>query len=183
MKKKSCILATIIFVLSITCRVAEARRFSQEGAVTVKNVTPFSYCCLVHKGSFSEIQTVIGRLMEAMQAQNVFPGGPMLGIYYSAPEQVKPEEMEWEIGFPITDQAMVQAPLEKKQWTYQTVASVLHVGPYDKTSETIGRAMEWLTANGYVPEGPVMEMYQDMNPSQLKPEQLKAEIWIPCRKK
>ena len=78
---------------------------------------------------------------------------------------------------------MVQAPLEKKQWTDLTVAAALHVGAYEKTAETITEIYAWMAANGYVQTGPLVERYLDMNPMQMKPEDLRTEIWIPCAKK
>jgi len=152
-------------------------------SVTVKQVGSFVYCSLPQKGSFSEIQNAIGKLLQNMRSQNVFPTGPMLGIYHNSPDQVKPEELSWEVGFPVNDQAMVQAPLEKKQWTDLTVAAALHVGAYEKTAETITEIYAWMAANGYVQTGPLVERYLDMNPMQMKPEDLRTEIWIPCAKK
>jgi predicted transcriptional regulator YdeE len=45
------------------------------------------------------------------------------------------------------------------------------------------KILDWMDANGYVQAGPIMERYLDMNPSELKPEDLKTEIWIPVEKK
>ena len=151
--------------------------------VVAKEITPFVYCCLAHKGPFSEIENVIKQLMQQSQNQNVFPAGPILGIYYNSPDQVSPEELKWEMGFPITAQTPVQSPLEKKEWNHTPVASALHVGPYEKTGETIIKIMKWMEANGYIIAGPVLERYLDAAPSSVKPEKLRTEIWIPCKKK
>jgi effector-binding domain-containing protein len=150
---------------------------------TVQQTEAFAYVCLPQKGSFDKIGEAIGGLMQEMQAQNIVPAGPMIGIYFNSPEQVKPEDLQWEIGFPVTAQALIQPPLQKKEWNYTQVVVGLHQGPYEKTGETIEKMMEWMEANGYVPAGAVLERYQDMNPDELKPEELKTEIWIPCQKK
>ena len=42
--------------------------------------------------------------------------------------------------------------------------------------------MAWLAANGYESGGPVLERYLDQNPMGMKPEDLRTEIWIPCKK-
>lgn len=177
MKKSILLLTLVTFAISIAGMAAE------EMTVTVKEVNPFTYFCIHHKGPFTEIEAVIGTLMQASQTQNVFPGGPMIGVYYNSPAEVKPEELEWDIGFPVTPQAMVQSPLELKQWTFTTVAACVHIGPYETTGETITKMMEWMEANGYLPSGPVLERYMDMDPSKVKPEELKTEVWIPCQKK
>ncbi len=154
----------------------------QERVAAVREVSPFSYCCIPHQGPFTDIETVIPQLMQAMQVQNIFPRGPMLGLYYNDPNEVSPGELQWEIGFPVMDQAVAQSPLVKKAWTHTTVATAFHIGPYENTGETILKVMEWVTAQGYTQVGPVLERYLDMNPDQVAPEKLRTEIWIPISK-
>lgn len=183
MKKEYFILFLLSFVFCSFAFWIEPGNLPGSEAISIQKVEPFGYFCLHHKGPFSQLPEVIGRLMEESRVQNVFPAGPLMGIYFNTPGEVEPEELEWEIGFPVTPQALVQPPLEKKEWNFDQVASCLHQGPYDKTGETIATMLEWLEANGYEPSGPVLERYLDMNPQELKPEDLRTEIWIPCRKK
>jgi len=58
----------------------------------------------------------------------------------------------------------------------------VHIGPYAKTGETIQRLMDWIKAQGYIAAGPILERYLN-NPMQVKPEELRTEIWIPAWKK
>ncbi len=151
--------------------------------ISIQKIEPFTYFSIPNKGPFSKLPEAIGRLVEEMRVQNLAPTGPLMGIYHNVPGEVEPEELVWEIGFPVTPQALVQPPLEQKVWDFEQVAASLHVGPYEKTEETIAKMMEWLEENGYAPSGPVLERYLDMNPLEVKPENLKTEIWIPCQKK
>ena len=153
--------------------------------VTVKNVEPFPYCAIVHKGPYSDMTAAIGELIGAMQTQGLFPQlrGSMVGVYYNWPGDTKPEDLSWEAGFAITVQATPQLPLVKKVWEYRTVAVALHVGPYDKGGATVDKIMAWMAAQGYEAAGPVLERYLDMNPMAVKPEDLRTEIWVPCKKK
>src|SRR5512136_2074110 len=82
----------------------------QETFASIKDVPPFAYCCIPHKGPLTEISNVIGQLVQSMQSQNIFSTvrGPMLGVYYNVPGRVKPEELSWEVGFPVIEQAMPQ---------------------------------------------------------------------------
>ena len=168
-----------IFVLA----GANQEQGSTEEAVSIQEVTPFVYVCISHKGPFSEIENVIGQLMMSFQNQNIYPGGPMIGVYYNSPDEVKPEDLQWEIGFPVTPQVMPQSPLEKKQWNFTQVATATHSGAYEKTGETIVKIYEWMEANGYTQAGPLLERYLTMPTPETKPEDLKTEIWIPCEKK
>jgi effector-binding domain-containing protein len=172
----------IAFVVLAWRPVAAAA--AQESAFSIKDVPPFAYCCIVHKGPLTDMTNVIGRLIQEMQGQNFFPTiqGPMVGVYYNSPGEVTPEELSWEVGFIVTPQATPQAPLFKKVWEYKTVAAALHTGPYAKTGETIARLIDWIKAQGYTVTGPMLERYLN-NPMQVKPEELQTEIWIPVEKK
>ena len=153
--------------------------------VTVKDVEPFPYCAVIHKGPYTDMTAVIGELIAAMQAQGLFPHirGPMVGVYYNWPGDTKPEDLSWEAGFAIAAQATPQLPLVKKVWEHKTVAVALHVGPYDKGGAVVEKVMAWMAAHGYEAAGPVLERYLDMNPMAVKPEYLRTEIWVPCKKK
>ncbi|MGZ5499085.1 MAG: GyrI-like domain-containing protein [Candidatus Aminicenantales bacterium] len=170
-------------VLAVLALVVPAA--AQDLAVTIKEVEPFPYCAIAHKGPYTDMGTVIGELIGAMQAQGVFPQvrGPMVGIYNNSPADVKPEDLSWEAGFIVTAQATAQPPLMKKSWDYRTVAAALHVGPYEDSGAAIGKIMAFIAAQGYEADGPILERYLDRNPEAVKPEELRTEIWVPCRKK
>ncbi len=181
MKKTALILGFLLLLPAADPARARSAPAVQGAAVKIQKVEPFAYFCLKHKGSFSAIQEVIQRLMLESQSQNVFPSGPLMGVYYGNPEQVKPEQLEWEMGFPVTPHALVQPPLEKKEWNFTEVAVCLHKGSYEKTGETISKMMEWIEASGYAADGPIMERYLDMDPEGMKPQDLRTEIWIPVK--
>ncbi len=151
--------------------------------VQIKEVSPFSYVYVAHKGPYTDIEHVIGKLMEAIQSQNIFPAGPMIGVYYNSPEEVKPEELEWEIGFPISAQVNVTEPLKKKVWNFTSVVSSVHKGAYEETGQTIARMSEWMQEKGLIQAGPLLERYLTMPSPDTRPEDLRSEIWIPCQKK
>ncbi len=173
-------LVSILAVLALAVPLA-----AQDIVVTVKDVEPFPYCAIAHKGPYLDMTAVIGELIAAMQAQGLFPQvrGPMVGVYYNSPANTKTEDLSWEAGFVIAAQATPQPPLMKKVWEHKTVAVALHVGPYEKGGATVEKIMAWLAAQGYETDGPVLERYLDMNPMAVKPEELRTEIWVPCGKK
>ena len=110
------ILLTLIFmtVFSLMLASSQINVFFANIEVTVKQVSPFAYCCQAHKGPFTEIGKAIGQLIPTMENQRIFPTGPMLGVFDNNPEEIPPEELEWEIGFPVTAQAEPLTPLQKK---------------------------------------------------------------------
>jgi effector-binding domain-containing protein len=179
MKRTAAIIAAGILILGFSAPIPGAP--AQKVDVAVKDVESFIYCCLTHKGPISDIQNVIGQLLLDMQTQNIQPMGPLIGIFHGDPTLQKPESMEWEVGFPVIEQAVFQPPLLKKQWIFKTVASAVHVGPYESTPETIGQILIWMDANGYSQNGPVLEKYAS-NPAQAGSGGASTEIWIPCQK-
>jgi AraC family transcriptional regulator len=184
MKKATLIWTATFFMTAAALIPAYAQQTEATTSVKIRDkIEPFYYACLTHTGPIEDMQTVIGTLMMNMQSQNLLPPmGPLLGIFFTSPGLTKAENMRWELGFPVTAQALVQMPLELKQWGYTTAAVCLHLGPYDKSVETINKIMEWINSNGYTAEGPVMEQYLDMDPGSVRPDKLKTEIWVPCKK-
>lgn len=162
---------------------AKPQQLPAPGKIEIRTVEPFVFCSLSRVGSFEEIESLIGELMQHMQNQNVFPTGGLIGIFYGDANLSDPEKIQWEMGFPINEQAQVLAPLEKKQWAFTTVAVSLHQGPYEQTGETILKIQEWLEENGYVQNGPILERYHDPDPSRVSGNDLRTEIWIPCSKR
>jgi AraC family transcriptional regulator len=158
---------------------------AQDLVIAVKEVQPFPYCAIAHQGPYTDMPAVVGRLVGAMQTQGLFPQvrGPIIGVYFNSPADTPPQDLSWEAGFVITAQATPQTPLLKKAWEFRTVAVAMHVGPYAEAGATIVKIMDWLEANGYEPVGPVLERYLDQNPMGMKPEDLRTEIWVPCKKK
>ncbi len=184
MKKTISVVGLALFLMSITASAAlnTQEETPEKKLISVKEVSPFSYCCIPHKGPFTEIEGIIGQLTHAIQEQKVAPAGPMIGVYYNSPDMVKPEELKWEIGFPISAQVEVQTPLEKKEWKFTQVVSAIHKGAYEETGKTYYKMMEWMKENKLMPTAPALERYLTMPTPDTKPEDLRSEIWIPCKK-
>jgi effector-binding domain-containing protein len=177
-------IAVAVVILMAFSGLSGARQGDpQDLKITIKDVPAFTYIFVPHSGPISDIQDVIGTLMQAMQTQNLLPPrGPMMGIYYLGPDQTELDTVYWEIGFPGTPQANAMVPLQKKEWTLSPIASTMHVGPYSETIKTIQAVIKWLGDNGYARSGPVVELYMDANPAAMDPSQLRTEVWVPCRK-
>lgn len=182
--RKTCFVLLAVSVVTVGILTSGIlNRASENKEIAIVETASFAYCCIHNKGPFTEIEKIINQLMPTMQSQNIFPMGPMIGVYYSDPSKVPAEELEWEIGFPVTAQAMPQPPLEKKVWEFKLVASTIHTGPYETTGESYSKIYEWMEVNGYVQTGPVLERYLTIPTPETKPEDMKTEIWVPCEKK
>ncbi len=174
----------LLALAAATLGAGSAPRPTPQGAdVSLQKIEPFAYFCMPVRGSYSQIQEAIPKMMMEMQAQNAMPTGPLMGIYYNSPDQVDSQDLEWEIGFPVSPRQVIQPPLVLKEWKFTQVAVAVHKGPYAEVGKTISRISDWMSANGCIMDGPVLERYLDMDPAGMRPEDLRTEIWIPCRKK
>ena len=182
MKKAFSVLTALLFISILTCAFSPHPGM-EEPIIEIKTIQPFSYCCIPHKGPFTDIQSVIAQLYSSVQGQNIPPAGGMVGIYYNSPEDTEPQDLEWDMGFPCDAHVSPLQPLQRKIWSFTQVASAVHSGSYETTGETYMVIFEWLEANGMEPAGPVLERYLTMPTPDTNPEDMRTEIWVPFQKK
>ena len=190
MKKAVPFIVIFGFIISAAQSTSAVGVISGETEVELKEIEPFVYVSLRHKGPFAEIGDVITDLITTIQSLNVNPQGPMIGIFHTVPGPNDPEDMalEWEIGFPIAEQSYIQArdeiktKLERKVWRHTLVASTMHTGPYQEMGEVITDIFQWMESNGYEKAGPVLATFLETGTPDAPPARQKGEIWIPCKK-
>ena len=158
--------------------------------MVVKEIEPFVYVSLRHKGPLSAIQDVISDLITTAQSLNVNPQGSLIGVFHTVlgPNDPEDKELEWEVGFPIGEQTYIQAregiktKLERKVWKHSLVASATYSGPYQDMGETVTDIFQWMETQGYDKAGPVLVTFLEAGTPDAPPPDLKGEIWIPCKK-
>jgi AraC family transcriptional regulator len=172
--KKAIFLAILLLAASLA--------LGQQGVV-IKDATSFWYASMDFQGPFEQITVKVGLFMQEFMKQKLPFAGNLFGIYFNSPEQVKPEELKWAIAIPVLKDSVVNAPLKKIEFLFKKIAVALHVGPYETVAKTYDKVFAYLEKNGYEIAGPVYESYLDKDPSKVKPEQLRTEIWVPVQKK
>ena len=141
----------------------------------------FTYAALECLGPYTQIPQKMGELMAEMQKQGLeMLGGPS-AIYYNAPDQVKPEELRWDILVPMHALEKVAAPLKKGEYKFATVADMIYKGPYDSLGSAYPALMQFIAKSGYTVCGPVCETYMD-DPMLVKPEDCRTLIVVPVQK-
>ncbi len=150
MKNMICAIACMLCLTALLRVPAAAADGPMKPGFTVKAIGPFTYCAVIHNGPGKEIAAVVGRLIEAMRDQQLFPmiRGTMLAVYHQPSKGAGPLEVSLEIGFPVPPGTAVQPPLELREWKYATVAFGMHVGPYEKCGETAAAIKVWLAGEG-----------------------------------
>jgi effector-binding domain-containing protein len=189
-KKIVLFIIAICFMFSATQGVTGRNISSVKTGVELKEIEPFVYVSLRHKGAFSDIEDVIMDLITTINSLNIQPQGPMIGIFHTVPGPDDPADMEleWEVGFPISEQTYIQArdeiktKLERKVWQHTLVASTMYTGPYEEIGEAITDIFQWMEGNGYDKEGPVLATFLETGTPDAPPTRQKGEIWIPCKK-
>jgi effector-binding domain-containing protein len=189
--KKAVLLAISIFLMLAGEQFLFTTSINSGSSEAVlKEIEPFVYVSLRHKGPLSDIEDAITDLMSTMQSLNVNPQGSMIGVFHTIPGPNDPEDMdmEWEVGFPVGEQAYIYAreeiktKLERKVWQHALVASAAYSGPYSEMGEAITDIFQWMESQGYEKDGPVLAMFLEAGTPDAPPSQLKGEIWIPCKK-
>jgi len=150
--------------------------------VSIREIEPFTYTSVRQLGPLSDMENGVRILMSNIGRQNIAPAGSMLAVFHKIPEEGQGRNIDWELGFPITAQVLPQPPLTKGQWNYKTVASANHTGPIETISNPIDEMREWLDQNGYVQDGPVMVIFQNIGAEDIIPSRLQTEIMIACKK-
>lgn len=190
MKKAVLFIIILCFIISASQSLSAVGVGSGKTEVELKEIEPFVYVSLRHKGPFSDIGDVITDLISIIQSLNIYPQGPMIGVFHTVPGPNDPEDMEleWEIGFPIGEQTYIQAreeiktKLERKVWEHTLVASTMHTGPYQEMGEVITDIFQWMESKGYDKAGPVLATFLETGTPDAPPARQKGEIWIPCKK-
>ncbi len=172
---KKVIGVTFIFILALAL-------FSAEQPMEIKDIQPFWYACMEFGGSFQQMEQCITTFIGEFFKQGLIPVGPVVGLYHNDPRLTKEEDLKWDIGFPIAEEANVQAPLKKVQFNFTKAAVYLYTGPYEQMDKLYEQMIKFIDENGYKMVWPSCEKYLN-NPSEVKPEELKTEVIIPVEKK
>jgi effector-binding domain-containing protein len=189
-KKTALFIITLCLIVSTTQVLTGRNSAPANTDVELKEIEPFVYVSLRHTGSFADIEDVITDLITTISSLNIQPQGSMIGIFHTVPGPNDPADMEleWEVGFPIAEQAYIQAreeiktKLERKVWQHLLVASTMYAGPYEEIGDAITDIFQWMESKGYEKAGPVLATFLETGTPDAPPSRQKGEIWIPCKK-
>ena len=116
-----------------------------------------------------------GAVFAAVGKAGVAPVGPAMCKYtaFSA------DSVTFEAGVPVAIPFAGDGAVVGSEVGGGTAAVGIHVGPYDKLSETYGRMQAWLEAQGKTPSSVMWESYLNDSDS-TPPEELRTEIYWPA---
>lgn len=181
MKKRIFVWVCIILFGVIVGFAGQQEKNEQQ--VVIKEGESFWYAFMEFGGPFDQMEKMVQKFMGEFFKQGLAPAGPFfLGIYFNDPTKVKPEELKWNLGFPVSKDTKVGDPLKKAEFKHKTVAVYLHIGPYENMDKAHEKISKYIEDKGYKIVWPVYDKYLN-NPMQVKPEELKTEIIVPLEKK
>ncbi len=156
---------------------------SPDSLFQIQSVTPFWYAAVECKGSYDQHANAFQTLYTEAGKQNIPPGIPF-GIYYNSPGAVQEAELQWEVGFALSDSVGVQGALVLKKWPYTTIATVFFKRVFGDTtmSQLYQKLFAWVKEKGYVPCGPAMEKFlAPPSPNEKGELVLQTQIVIPVQ--
>jgi effector-binding domain-containing protein len=150
------------FVLLTATMAGAAPQSSPAPAPETKVVTvePIHALVLPMKGSYAQHQAAFERLGTFLANRGAAPAGPPFARYFSDPS-VGEDNLEWEVGFPVPAGVTAEAPFEIKDLPSALTAVRVHHGPYEELATAWPDFMQWITAHGYEPAGPPLQVFED----------------------
>jgi len=140
-----------------------------------------------HVGPYPELAKTFSDLLDWIEAHRWFPVDRGIGVYRDDPSRVPAAKLRASARIPVNvygdplpspDEGKIGARLERSEPVL--VASLLHVGPYDRVRPTISRLLFALPKLGLEVAGPEMERYLN-DPETTPPARLETEVMFPVR--
>ncbi len=138
-----------------------------------------------HVGAYAGLAGTFRDLLDWIEEHRWFPVDRGIGVYHDDPSRVRTERLHSTARVPVNvygDPLPSPAPgklharLERSEPLL--VASLLHVGPYDRVRPTISRLLLALPRLDLEVAGPEMERYLN-DPETTPPEKLETEVMFP----
>ena len=104
------------------------------------------------------------------------PVGPPFAAYYNLDMQ----DLDVEIGFPVSRRLPGKDDIEASQIPGGKVATCIYTGPYSEMEPAYDALSQWIEDNGYQATGVAYEMYLD-DPAQTPPQESKTQILFPLK--
>jgi effector-binding domain-containing protein len=145
----------------------EAKEQPTQPTSSIRTSTPVQDLPQVLGKAYGAIGQYLGELGEQ-------PVGPPFAAYYNLDMQ----NLDVEIGFPVSRRLPGKDDIEASQIPGGKVATCIYTGPYSEMEPAYNALSQWIEDNGYQAIGVAYEMYLD-DPAQTPPQELKTQILFP----
>jgi effector-binding domain-containing protein len=110
------------------------------------------------------------------------PMGPPFAVFYEDPEKTPAKDLTCKIAFPTVAGASAKPPVIVEPMPEYTALLCTYQGPYEGSGEIWKTCIKWVTDNGYVYNGPPLEVYIRSQGDKVPPSEYLTEIRVPVKK-
>lgn len=132
-----------------------------------------------YTGPFSEMSNQINGFINFIAEQDIRTTGDLGGAFFDDPAVTPPDETRYELRIPVEAGIVVPAPYEVIVTEPMTTAAVLLLGDYESIATLYPDIYTWIEEHGYVPAGPLMEIYLEHPGSGAAPDEYETEVHVP----
>ncbi|TAJ07721.1 MAG: GyrI-like domain-containing protein [Planctomycetota bacterium] len=151
-----------------------------EVAINWKHRLDQAYVYVEHRGDYRSIGDAFSSLLEALDAQQIAPTGPMFGLYYDDPSATPTAELRARACMPVAAGTSARGSLRFDVLPSTTVAYAVAAGAYSEVPRCYPALLRYLTERGWQLAGPLREIY--VNPEvALEGGELLTEVQAPWR--
>lgn len=132
------------------------------------------------KGAISRTSENWQRFAREVHNQEIPVSGWGISAYITEGE-FDPNDVEYELMFPIEGEAHAEPPLKIKKLPAGEVASIIHRGPFDGIGAAYDTLFKWINQQGLSPAGYAREVHLRCPHNTTDPKGLVTEIQVPVR--
>lgn len=165
---------------SYSADVPVSRAPFDEVAINWKHRLDQAYVYIEHRGDYRAIGAAFGGLLEALDAQQIAPTGPMFALYYDDPAQTPIAELRARACMPVSAGTSARGSLRFDVLPSTTVVYAVAAGAYSEVPRCYPALLAYLEERGWQLAGPIREVY--VNPEvALDGGELMTEVQLPWR--
>ena len=131
--------------------------------------------CKKVRSPVGELPALLGQVFQELAQYLVAQGQPPSQAPYVAYFNLDMENLDLEIGFPLTKKVEGQGDLLAGEIPAGTKATAIHRGPYDQLAPVYDSLNTYIADQGYIPTGVVYEYYLN-SPAEVAMEDLLTQI-------
>jgi len=126
-----------------------------------------------------ELPDAIGGALREVHEQMSAAGVALAGPPFTRYPSLEPDAVTAECGFPVMRPAPAVGRVAPSQLVGGSVASIIHLGPYETLDQTYDQLQRAMDAAGIHPAGPMWEIYWTDPSMEPDPARWRTEIIVP----
>jgi effector-binding domain-containing protein len=176
----------VAVVLAVTCAYAVPPKIDTPTRVYIKDTEPHSMAVMPHQGPYTDLATVITKLVGELDRGGYSQAGPIMAMFINPPETTPAKDLKWQVMIPVAYPGPI-GQIANDKLGFQVmepmhVAYIYHIGPYAKIGDTYKILFDWAKTNQYKIEAYPIETYWS-DPAKTPADKQVTEVWIPIPEK